>query len=179
MKLTLYTLAGLPFSGKSTLSKKIENYTNSMRISFDELWIELESQGIKDLTWEFVSKEAKKRIAHYLKQGKSVVYDDTNAKKEHRSSLKNISQQNSANFQVIYLDIDETEVIKRRKMNKTNKKRHSVNNKNFNSLIEQFEIPTSYEHTIKYEASDNFDKWAEQNLKKSSNLVHTPPQQLK
>jgi len=46
-------------------------------------------------------------------EGKSVVYDDTNAKKEHRDKLKEIAQECSSTAKIVFLDTQMTENVLR------------------------------------------------------------------
>ena len=75
--MNLIIMCGLPFSGKTTLSKQIAKHTKSKRVSFDELWIELESKvnskDVNQLSWDFVVSEAKKRMVEKSKRGEKVI----------------------------------------------------------------------------------------------------------
>ncbi len=160
-------MCGLPFSGKTTLSKQIAKHTNSRRISFDELWLELEKnlQNKNHLTWDLVVSEAKKRIADYLERGSSVVYDDTNAKKEHRDALSDIAKDHQSHSQIVYLDVPKEVIFKRREQNLSSHSRHDVEDENFNSVLNQFEEPSHIENVIVFKPDDEVEKWLEGLLK--------------
>lgn len=163
-------MCGLPFSGKTTLSKQIAEYTKSKRISFDELWVNLESEmNSKDrhkLNWSFAMSEVKERIANYLKEGNSVVYDDTNARKEHRDALVSLAKDHKVRSQIVYLDIPKEMIIERRYQNLTSQGRHDVEDDNFNSVLSQFENPNQDENVIVFKPDDEVEKWLADNLPK-------------
>ncbi len=161
-------MCGLPFSGKTTLSKQIAKHTKSKRISFDELWVEIESKmNAEDRlkpSWGFVVEEAKKMIGRFLSQGKSVVYDDTNARKEHRDALVSIGEDHHAQSQVVYLNIPKELIIKRRRRNLINQNRHDVEDDNFNSVLSQFEKPSHSEGAIVFKTNDVVGEWLVNNF---------------
>ena len=65
---TLYLLCGLPFSGKSLLSKEIENTTSIKRISFDEMWDAFDKSNVHS-PYKIVRQKAKDVISDGLDIG--------------------------------------------------------------------------------------------------------------
>jgi predicted kinase len=151
MKQILYILCGMPFSGKTTLAKKIAQKFNSEIVAFDWIWTEIypsENPDLKnkDNQWLKVRNSAKERITALLKEGRSVVYDDVNPKYEHREEFRQLGKKLGIETKVIFLDLSFAEIKKRRSVNLINKDRHDVSDQNFNKAIADFEKPTNGEN---------------------------------
>lgn len=149
----LYIMCGLAFSGKSTLARKIAERTGSRLIAFDKLWVEKEKEQpiSKDSEgWRFVRKVAQEEIANTLKEGKSVVYDDNNVRFEHREEVREIARRLGANPIVVYLKTPMELIRERELINKTTAERHEVEPENFQTVVEQLEVPTPNEHALEF-----------------------------
>ncbi len=144
-------MCGLAFSGKSTLAKKIAEHTGSETIAFDKLWVE--EDKVKPVPknadgWRQIRKLAQKKILKALKDGKSVIYDDNNARKEHREELRNLAKQAGVESITVYLDTP-LEIIKTRETaNKESQYRHNVEPHNFQKVLDDLEIPSRDEQVI-------------------------------
>lgn len=149
----LYIVCGLAFSGKSTLARKIAEYTGSRHTAFDKLWVEKEKeQPITkgDEGWRFIRKIAQGEIAKTLKDGLSVVYDDNNVRFEHREEIREIGRGLGTNPVVIYLNTPMDLIRERERTNKTTGERHEVEPENFQTVIGQLEAPTSNENVLEF-----------------------------
>lgn len=135
-------MCGLPFSGKTTYSKDLEN-DGYERISFDELWKELENKGRTNLTWEIVRDAAKEKITTLLQKGKSVVYDDTNLAKSHRKDILDIGKKFAAKTKIVFFDIALEEILERQSQNQRN--RHNVDDVKVKNALSQLEKPNENE----------------------------------
>ena len=128
----LYILCGLPFSGKTSLAKKIAEYTGAKLIAFDQLWLELgKDTNVAPLLkgdegWRLIRSVAKERIAENLKNSRSVVYDDINVKREHREELREVARKHGAIAIVVYVDTPLAIREEREKENLFTKRRHDV-----------------------------------------------------
>lgn len=93
----LYYLVGLPASGKTTYAKKLEKLLGAIRLSSDDLRMELFGDvNCQDRNAELF-EEMNKRAKLALKSGKIVVYDATNINSKKRINFinqlpKNISK---------------------------------------------------------------------------------------
>lgn len=146
-------MCGLAFSGKSTLARRIAEHTGSNLISFDRLWVEKEKdQPISkdDNGWRFIRKVAQDEIVNTLNNGKSVVYDDNNIRLEHREEIREIAKNFGTHSIVVYLNTPLELIRERELVNKTTGERHAVEAKNFQTVIEQLEVPTSNENVFEF-----------------------------
>lgn len=161
----LYILCGLPFSGKTTLAKKIAEYTGSKLIAFDQLWLELEKDTnvaplLKgDEGWRLIRRVAKERIAESLKNSRSVVYDDINVRLEHREELREVARQHGAIPVVVYVDTPLAIREKREKENLLTKRRHDVDQVNSRKALAQFEEPGPPEDVTVFSSENNLEEW--------------------
>lgn len=155
-------MCGLAFSGKSTLARKIADFTNSKLIAFDNLWVKKEkekqiTQGVEG--WRSIRKLAQEKIVKSLKNGDSVVYDDNNIRFEHREELRKIARKLGIREVVIYLSTSMDIIRQRESINKITGERHEVASKNFQTVLQQLQIPTTKENVVEFIPEMNVDKW--------------------
>ncbi len=137
----LYILCGLPFSGKSLLSKEIEKRTSIKRVSFDDLWTII-SKSNKISPYKITLQEVEKILIENLSNKISIVYDSPSLKLEQRSKLKSLAEKFGAQFKVIYLPVSIDEVHKRRALSLKDKTHHIVKDTDFDRALKQLEPPT-------------------------------------
>ena len=137
----LYILCGLPFAGKSLLSKEIENKTGAKLISFDKNWEEL-SKTNPEINYETGLQDCKNKIAESLQKNISVIYDSTNKRPATREVFINLAKENDAEPIVIYLEVPLEEIKRRRAQSLIDKTHHVVADENFNRSIEHLVPPT-------------------------------------
>lgn len=83
----LYYLVGLPGSGKSTYAKELANEINAVRLSSDDLRIELYGDINNQDNNTELFQEMNRRAKLALKSGKSVIYDATNINSKKRKGF--------------------------------------------------------------------------------------------
>lgn len=170
MKPILYIMCGQAFSGKSTLAKEIAKYINSTLVSQDSIWFEKEEEA-KSLDqkpdYYAVLEISKQKIREALKLGRSAVFDNTNAGFNHREEFRQIANECEANTIVVYLNITDEELMKRRESNRITKERHEVNEEEIKKVRDRFEIPTSNENVIVYLPDQSISDWLKKSIKLS------------
>ncbi|PIV06875.1 hypothetical protein CO168_00320 [Candidatus Shapirobacteria bacterium CG_4_9_14_3_um_filter_36_12] len=149
---TLYIMSGLPFSSKSTISKKIAKILGIKRISFDEVWVDTPIiPGNNDVEkWQFISQKCEDLVIAELQNNQSVIYDNLGDKLNNRNKMHQLAQKNNADFKLIYINISKEESKLRRQNNLLLKDHHPVSDTDFNNSLNLFEIPTSSENPIIY-----------------------------
>lgn len=161
----LYILCGLPFSGKTTLAKKIAEYTGSKLIAFDQLWLELEkdttlASSLKGVEgWRLTRTVAKERIAENLKNSRSVVYDDINIRFEHREELREVARQHGGIPVVVYVDTPAAIRAEREKENLLTKRRHDVEPVHSIKALVQFEKLGVPENVVVFSSENDLEEW--------------------
>lgn len=137
----LYILCGLPFAGKSLLSKEIENKTGAKLISFDKNWEEL-SKTNPEINYETGLQDCKNKIKDNLQKNISVIYDSTNTSPATREIFINLAKENNAEPIIIYLEVPLEEIKRRRAQSLIDKTHHEVSDENFNRSVEHLVPPT-------------------------------------
>lgn len=158
----LYIMCGLAFSGKSTLAKKVAEFTGSTIIAFDKLWVKKDKEQpvSKDAEgWRFIRKVAQDEITKELRDGNSVVYDDNNVQFQHREELREIARKLGIKETVIYLNTPLEVIREREAANRVTGQRHEVEPENFQTVLEQLQVPTSEENVIEFRPETNLDSW--------------------
>ena len=139
------------------------------------MWADKKSELKPDLDkveeWKIILNEAYDKIKESLVSNKSVVYDDTNVRKEHREVLRAIAKQYKASFVIVYLNTPMTEIKKREVKNMVSKDRHEVEPVNFEKALTQWQTPVGEKDVIEYKPDIDLGKWF-RNLEKGSNKVH-------
>ncbi|GAA0102560.1 hypothetical protein UT300012_32750 [Paraclostridium bifermentans] len=83
----LYYLVGLPGSGKSTYAKELENKINAVRLSSDDLRVELYGNINNQDNNTELFQEMNRRTKLALKSGRNVIYDATNINSKKRKGF--------------------------------------------------------------------------------------------
>lgn len=150
---TLYIMVGVAFSGKSTLSRKIAEYTNATLVSQDALWFEKEKElKLEDNSnnWKIIMALCEERMRSELSKGKSVVYDNTSLQFNERENLRNLAKSTNATAKVVYLDTPEEIQEKRWAENLLSNNRHNVEQKWIDKARTDLEIPQATEAPFIY-----------------------------
>lgn len=137
---TLYIMCGFPFSGKSTFAKEVENNTSIVRVSFDEMWVDL-LKKIPELTYDIAIPYIDKQIEDVLKQGVSVIYDSTNLKAKRRTDLIYLAERAGAEGVIVYIPTTIEEMYARQKQSLIDKSHHVVDLQNFDTDLHHLELP--------------------------------------
>ena len=174
----VFIMSGLPFSGKSTLSRELSQQLGIPRISFDETWIEVENtngsipgeSGVDK--WKYICNVCELKTKEYLEGGVSVVYDNLGSTVEQRSKIRDLAVEASAESEVIYVAASKEEVISRRERNLKAKERAQVSDENFDNALENFEPPTETEKPRIYYPTQTMDSWIEQEFRRSISTEH-------
>lgn len=166
---TLFIMSGLPFSGKTTMSKTISQALDIKRISFDEIWSKTKNiPGDNDIEkWKYISKKCEDLVTAQLQNNQSVIYDNLGDRLNNRDKMRQLAQNNKADFKLIYINISKEESVKRRLENITKKDHHSVSDKDFNNALNSFETPTAIENPIIFTSDQNIEEWIQTNFHSS------------
>lgn len=168
MKPTLYILCGYPFSGKSTLARKIEEQKNNFKhLCVDNLHKEIHFKKIKheEERWKESFKKAFNLTRKYLEGNINVIFDATNYLKKERDKLRKLAKESGAKSKVIYVDIPKKEARRRLIENRETKNRKDVSESDWKEVTEAFEVPTKDENVITYRLSQDTFNWIDENIK--------------
>ena len=159
----LYILCGLPFAGKTTLSKALVSELGLSRVSIDDLNNERgiwnDEKGLSPEEWADVYNEAYRRIEALLSQGKSVVDDNANFTRAQRDHLRAIAAKYDVSTMVIYVTTPLAEVRRRWQENRQTRVRSDVRDDDFAQVVDSFEAPTDDEYVVHYDGSMGVEEW--------------------
>ena len=148
---TLWILCGLPYSGKTYLSKKIIEGTPVAYICIDHILAERgfdwDANRLPKIDeWEKIFEVSYERLKIALKRNMNVLYDSTNHTKASRDALRKQAQKIGAEVRVIFVDIPIETLWKRWKENALQKNRSVVSKELVEQTIQTFEKPTADEN---------------------------------
>jgi len=155
----LFVLCGLPYSGKSFLSRRILKEAPCNYISIDKVLEEMRfdwnDNHLPDADgW----KKALGRIFFELEAGLStgvnVLYDSTNHTKASRDELRDLSNRVGADIKIIYLKASADLMRKRWAENKGTRERFVLDEKLLQITIEALEPPQADESPLIIEIPD-------------------------
>lgn len=166
MKQFLYIVTGLPFAGKTTLTKKLVEQFGFEVASVDEM---LEKgkfvvEKMSDDDWGIVYTQAFDKLKQLLKEGKTVIFDGGSLKRSERNTLKSIAESLAISCKLIYINTSKEEITSRRIKNLTTKERDQLENKTMEKALDMFEEPRNDEGPIIFDSSTSFDKWIKSNI---------------
>lgn len=162
-KPVLYILCGLPFSGKTTLAKKLIRRLGANLVSLDQL---VEQAGlphvdtsIPEKVWKQFKRKSHFLIKNYLKNGQSVINDSVNLTKKDRQHLRLMATKYNSEVRVIYFETPLSLAKRRWKLNKRYQKRFDIPEYIFEDAAIKLETPTDEENFLIYKKSFNFADW--------------------
>src|SRR5262245_53567224 len=103
----VYAMCGLAFSGKSTIARRLVSELGVELISLDRINEERRlhgGEGMSDARWEETSFIAMARLRVLLREGKSVVVDDTFSHRFLRERCKQVSDECRARFLILFVE---------------------------------------------------------------------------
>jgi predicted kinase len=164
MKQMHYLFTGYPFSGKSTLIRKLQERFGFEVLSIDEIKFEMGykeviDDDVPDKVWSEAHKEIDRRLVAYLKEGKTVLNDNAWMKKEWRDGKRRIASDLGIETKIIFTDTPEDIVRERWQKNRQTKERHDVPDNIFEEGFLYFEKPKEDENVIVYSPETDFDTW--------------------
>ena len=165
-KQVLYIITGLPYSGKSTLTKELVRRLDLDTASVDE-YLDKGKYVVEKMVqddWNQVYSQALNKLEKLLTEGKSVVFDGASLKKFERDTLKGIAEKLGVLSKLIYIKTDINEIKSRQLKNKQLKTRGHIKNTTLNKAIKMFEEPGANENALVYEYPADLNDWIKKNL---------------
>ncbi|MBP9700400.1 GNAT family N-acetyltransferase [Candidatus Woesebacteria bacterium] len=166
----LFIFCGLPFSGKTTITKKLVEMFHWRRIDLDEIKFELLGNDITDEDidqsgWDNIYQEMYQRIDNALKTGETVLNDTGNFTKSERDCVRAIGEKRGVDVVTVYVDVPAKVARKRLQENRISKLRFDVSDEAFEGTVQEMESPTESEKHITYKQNDSMDSWIAENFR--------------
>lgn len=161
---TVYAMCGLAFSGKSSAAGVIARELQAELISLDTINHERGlrgGEGMSDAQWEETSFMAMERLRALLKQGRSVVLDDTFSHRFLRERCKGVAEDHGCGFVILFMDTPLAVIEARREANRRNPTRHAIRDEVFAHHRDRFQFPTDDEPVIRVASEHDLLRWLE------------------
>lgn len=165
-----YTLVGLPYAGKTTLKNELIKRFGFDAVSTDDV-IDEKGMEVKKMTqedWNLVYSESYDRLKKYLQEGKTVIVDIANLKRNERDTARVIAESVEADHTLIYLNTPMDEIRRRREANQHTKERGHLEDVTMNRALEMFEEPTPDEHPVLFNTEMNMNEWVREHIETPS-----------
>jgi len=159
---TLYLMCGLPFSGKTTLARKIVERLQCTYISLDNINAERGlwgGDGILIEEWERTHALARERLATWMVTEKDAVVDDTNNLRWLRDRWRAAARSSGYRTVVIYLGIPHTELATRRRANQVTANRKGITEAVWAEHVSNFEPPAADERVLRFGLTEDAESW--------------------
>ena len=165
-KTTLYQLCGIPFSGKSTLTRALVKrygfHVSSVDAMIAKHDFHVASMNQED--WNLVYAEAYEDLKVALLSGKDSILDKGSLKRSERDTARRIAEECDANYVLIYINTRIEVIQKRRKENEISRIRGGLEDKYFQIALDQFVPPQEDEsHTI-FNDGLEIENWMKENF---------------
>lgn len=163
-KPALYIMCGLPFSGKTTLAKELENQFWFDRVDIDEIkrdygLADKSDDIVSDEEWGKIYQDMYKKIEVLMQSKGGIISDVSNLRKGDRDKLRELSKKFDYSTWVIYLKTP-VEVVKERWLrNRVSRKRFDLTNEVFYEAIKSLEEPSEDENIIVLDYKQSVDDW--------------------
>lgn len=164
-----YLLVGLPYSGKTTLGKALEEklgfaHINIDQLKFDRGYTDVGDDDVPDKVWEEIFEEADALLVKYLQEGKNVANEYAWITREWRDRARNVAEKAGFATKIIYIKLSEEIIRQRRDENEKSKARFHWDDGEFEQILKDFEELSSDEDFIVYDQTISFEVWAEKYL---------------
>ena len=163
----LYIVTGLPYAGKSVLSRELVRRFDFGYASVDD---EITSAA-HDVTtmdqhdWDDVYARAFDRLETMLRAGRTVVFDGGSLKHVERQLLRDIALRCAADPLLVYVDTPPEVVAERHRQNVMAKERAQLHDETMSKALSMFEVPSAAERPVVYNASLDLDRWIDEHIR--------------
>jgi len=144
--MTLFIFCGIPFSGKTVLSKEFKMRFGFERVDLDEIKAELlgnvMDESVSQSQWDDIYNEMYKRIEDSLRQGKNVIQDAGNFTEYERGLVAKIGEKLGAKVVTVFVDTPVEIARERWLKNKQTKDRFDVGEEALLRAIAEMQSPT-------------------------------------
>lgn len=151
MKTTLFLLVGYPGSGKTTVSRYIQELTGAAHIWADEERRKKFGDTYDRAQSSALYEDLNARTAELLKQGKSVIFDTNFNYRADRDLLRKIAEGAGAETKIIWLNTSRDLSMMRAIIHKGDTRVFKMDEQDFKRIAMRLEPPTEDEKPITFE----------------------------
>lgn len=165
----LYIFCGIPFSGKTTVAKKLVDKLGYVRVDLDKIKFNLFGKDVMDEEidqsgWDRIYQKMYQIILELLKQDKIVICDTGNFTKYERGLVRDIADKLGLGSKTVFVNTPREVARQRWFDNKNSKLRFDISENSFNEAVAEMEIPEEIENVIVYKEGEDLEKWIKSNF---------------
>jgi predicted kinase len=164
----LFLLCGLPFSGKSTMGRAMQEQLGIVHVEVDSHVLtgrpgleELGSRRIEREEWITAYQAAYRQVEVALDAGRSVVFDAVSYRRTQRERVRRIAAKFDVPMTVVYLDVSPADAKKRLFANRASPIRGNVPDADFEEVAVGLQLPQEDEQVLRYRPNEPVDSWIE------------------
>ena len=158
----LVILCGMPFSGKSTLARRIAGETGWALLETDAIARALghaPGTTMARADWAATYRESYRQAASHLAAGRSVVHDATNFRRMMRDRLRVLAVPLGARAAIAVVDAPIGTILARRAANRLAPSRPDVPSADLDDVRARFECPANDEPWLRWDPDADLTAW--------------------
>ncbi len=167
MSTKLYIMTGLPYAGKTTLSRALQQRLGYDVVSVDRIMDERdmwrEGHPTQD-DWNEAYAEAYRQIEQLLRESKTVIFDCANLPFHERENARTIAGRAGVSHKLVYVNTRVDEIRARWRVNATTMQRGQLTPKMMDDGIQMFEEPDAREQAITYSTEADLSDWIRKHI---------------
>lgn len=160
----LFVLCGLPFAGKSTLARMLEERFGLVRIEIDASLVPGSNGEFGERQWRIAVQRSFRALHLALNRGDSVVWDSASLTRLQRGRIRATGERYGAEIALIHVATPETERRRRKTANLDSRNRLDVPDKDFEEAQRAFEPPTDDERALIFDGIEPMDEWNDREI---------------
>jgi predicted kinase len=159
----LFLLCGLPFSGKSTLARALQDRFGIVHVEVDRYHAGgqegFDGRRIGRGEWIAAYLAAYREVEQAFATGKSVVFDAVSYRRTQRERIRRIAAKHGVSMTIVYLDVTPEEARTRVAVNRCNPVRVNVPDDDIAEIAAEMQPPQDDERAIVYHPSEAIESW--------------------
>lgn len=155
----LLATIGLPFSGKSTVSRTLADTLLADLVGVDDIMVKLPAGSTMQQQWIARYRIAHRRISEDLAAGNTVIFDAVNHRRHQRDRLRLIARQNGTGIRFLWIATPDDIALNRLRRNRANPTRPDVPEDEFRAIAAAFELPDPEPDVLRYDGQIPLVRW--------------------
>ena len=163
MQQRLFVTCGLPFSGKSTLSRALAHHLAITHVEIDALHtrhgLRPGIDPIERADWITAYQRGYAELEEALRAGKSAVFDAVSYRRLQRNRVRRVAERLGVPTTVVLLDVSVDEARARLERNRFTRERVNVPMADFLEVADGMQWPEPDEVTVRYSPDEPLGAW--------------------
>jgi predicted kinase len=163
-------MCGLAFSGKTTLAREITSLTGAIYIGLDDINRERGlphgGEGLPVEEWERTHELAVERVGRLMREGSTIVIDDTSNHRFLRERFRRLADANGYALVLVFVDTSLDVIRRRMDENAGSRYRAAIRDDVFDDHVRTFERPGPDENAIVFTPGQPVGEWLRATLRR-------------